>query len=95
MKVRPAIIGIAICTAIGGTVAYLSSVKWLAASLWVFAAMYVNGTIAVLEDGQAGGFDNPDGTSPQLKAGQRWRMLFASLVVALGAIAAGAYVQLR
>jgi hypothetical protein len=95
MKVHPTIIGIAVCTVIGGAVAYFSSVKWLAAALWVFAAMYVNGTIAVIEDDQPGGFDNPDGTSPQLNASKQRRMFFASLAIAFGAIAAGAYVQFR
>jgi hypothetical protein len=95
MKVRPTIIGIAVCAIMGGAVAYFSPAKWLAASLWVFAAMYVNGAIAVVEDDQPGGFDNPDGMSPQLNASEQRRMFFASLAIAFGAIVAGAYVQFR
>jgi len=52
---------IAIALTIGGVIAYFTDAKWLAASFWVSAAMYINGSLAVYEDALPGGFDNPDG----------------------------------
>ena len=54
---------VGICLIIGGIVSYFAPVKWLAVSFWVSAAMYINGSIALVEDAQPGGFDNPDGTN--------------------------------
>ena len=56
---------IGICIVIGGVIAYFTSAKWLAASFWVSAAMFINGSIAYVEDSQPGGFNNPDGTDTQ------------------------------
>ena len=47
---------------VGAAISYFTDAKWLAASLWVSAAMFINGSIATLEDARPGGFNNPDGT---------------------------------
>ena len=92
MNVRATAIGIAICTVIGGLIAYFSSAKWLAATLWVFAAMFANGTIAVIEDAQPGGFDNSDGLEPRPFG---YKFLLGSLLVVCAAVIGGAYVQFQ
>ncbi len=53
---------IGICLVIGSVISYFTSATWLAASFWVSAALFINGSIAYVEDSQTGGFDNPDGT---------------------------------
>ncbi|CAA0103297.1 Uncharacterised protein [Halioglobus japonicus] len=53
---------IGICIIIGGVVAYFTPAKWIAASFWVSAALYINGSLAFYEDAIPGGFDNPNGT---------------------------------
>ncbi len=52
---------IVICLLVGGLISYFTSAKWLAAAYWVSAAMFINGSLAYVEDGVPGGFDNPDG----------------------------------
>lgn len=64
MEFRPAFIHVALAISIGGMVAAFTPARWLAASLWVSAAMMLNAAIAVVEDARPGGFDNPDGTTP-------------------------------
>ena len=61
MNFRAAAIHIAVAAAIGALIATFSSAKWLAASLWTSAAMFINGALATVEDAQPGGFSNPDG----------------------------------
>lgn len=75
--------------------AAFSPVKWLAAFLWALAALHVNGSVAVLEDSRPGGLDNPDGSlSFQASTGQSsGRFWLQTIVVTLGAIAGGCYVQ--
>ncbi len=58
MNIRAAAAHIAVCVVIGGVVAALTPAKWLAASLWVSAAMFINGSLAAVEDARPGGFDN-------------------------------------
>lgn len=62
MDVRAAVIHIAVVAAIGALVSAFTPAKWLAASLWVSAAMFINGSLATVEDARPGGFDNPDGS---------------------------------
>lgn len=90
MSLRAAAITIAICTSVGGLIAYFTTAKWLAATLWVFAALFANGTIAVIEDARPGGFDNPDGLEPSPFS---YRFLLGSLLVVCAALAGGAYIQ--
>lgn len=92
MNLRAAAVNIAICTAIGGLIAYFSSAKWLSAALWVFAALFANGTIAVIEDARPGGFDNPDGLEPQPLT---YKFLLGSLLIVCAAVALGAYIQFQ
>ena len=56
-------INLLLCAALGGLISYFSSILWLTASLWVFAALFINGSIAFHEDAQPSGFNNPDGTA--------------------------------
>lgn len=92
LNLRAAAVNIAICTVIGGLIAYFSSAKWLAATLWVFAAVFANGTIAAIEDARPGGFDNPNGLEPRPLG---YRFLLGSLLVVCAAVAGGAYVQFQ
>jgi hypothetical protein len=62
MDIRAAVVHIAVAAAIGALVSVFTPAKWLAASLWVSAAMFINGSLAVVEDARPGGFDNPDGS---------------------------------
>lgn len=63
MNLRTACIHVAVCAIVGGLVAAFTPAKWLAASLWISAAMYINGSLAYVEDALPGGFDNPDGSA--------------------------------
>ena len=80
---------------IGGGIAYFTDAKWLAASLWVSAAMFINGSIANVEDGIPGGFDNPDGSDTPDYAKGRGAIKYAlkSLGIALALVFAGFVVQ--
>lgn len=83
MEIRPALIHVAVAAIVGGAIAFLSPARWLAASLWVSAAMLVNGAIATVEDAESGSVDAPTG-SGALAA----KCAFAALVVgALGLVA--------
>lgn len=84
MEMRPALIHIALAAAIGALVSAFTSARWLAASLWVSAAMLVNGAAATVEDARPGGFDNPDGSSTRTGAG-----MLAAKCVAVAAVMAG------
>jgi hypothetical protein len=61
MNLRATGIHITACLLIGGAIAAFAPVRWIAASLWVSAAMFINGSLAALEDAQPSGFDNPTG----------------------------------
>jgi hypothetical protein len=80
MEIRPALIHVAVAAIVGGAIAFFSPARWLAASLWVSAAMLVNGAIATVEDAEPGRVDAPTGSGAlAAKCG------FAALVVgALG-----------
>src|SRR5262245_20646717 len=69
MEIRPALVHIALAAAIGAAVSAFTPARWLAASLWVSAAMLINGAIATVEDASPGGFNNPDGASAPAGAG--------------------------
>jgi len=86
---------IAIALTIGGVVAYFTDTKWLAASFWVSAAMYINGSLAVYEDLLPGGFENPDGayTSPQTQGAGAAKYWLSSLAVTVALAAVGFAIQ--
>lgn len=69
MEMRPALIHIALAVGVGALVSAFTPARWLAASLWVSAAMLINGAVATVEDARPGGFDNPDGSSTLAGAG--------------------------
>ena len=56
------VLHVAVALTVGGAIAFFTDAKWLAASFWVSAAMFINGSIATVEDARPGGFNNPDGT---------------------------------
>jgi len=62
LNLRAGTIHIVICLSIGALVAAFTEVRWVAASLWTSAGLFINGSIAIWEDAMPGGFDNPDGT---------------------------------
>lgn len=80
---------------IGGAIAYFTDANWLAASFWVSAAMFINGSIANVEDGLPGGFDNPDGTDAPDYAKGRGATMYAlkSFGIAVALVFAGFVVQ--
>jgi hypothetical protein len=96
MDKRAASIHVVVCIVIGGLIAAFTPARWLAASLWVSAAMYINGSFAFFEDALHGGLDNPEGgpSTPPITKGWRatWFAL-QSLVVTVGLAALGFYVQ--
>ena len=84
------LINLIFCFVLGGVLSYFTAIKWLAASLFVFATLFINGSIAFYEDARPGGFDNPDGTAtPDFAKGvgavRYW--LFSFGVTALATIA--------
>ena len=79
---------IAICVVVGGLVAAFTPAKWFAASLWVSAAMFINGSLAMVEDARPGGFDNPDGS-------QTPEFAFQSLAITVALAALGFYFQFK
>ena len=86
---------LAIALLVGGAISYFTDAKWLAASLWVSAAMFINGSLAYVEDARPGGFDNPDGTdTPHFAKG--WgatKYVLSSLAIFVGLVIAGFVVQ--
>lgn len=86
---------LAIALAVGGTIAYFTDAKWLAASIWVSAAMYINGSLANVEDALPGGFDNPDGTdTPDFARGRRaTKYALSSFAIFISLVVAGFIVQ--
>jgi hypothetical protein len=90
MEIRSAFIHIAITVAIGALVAAFTPARWVAASLWVSAAMMINGAIATIEDAKPGGFDNPDGSGPIPGAS---KLAFKCAVIALALASLGFAVQ--
>jgi len=88
---------IVVALLVGGATAYFTDAKWLAASFWVSAAMFINGSIASVEDARPGGFNNPDGTdTPDFAKG--WgatKYALSSLAIFAGLVAAGFIVQTR
>lgn len=90
MEKRSAFIHVAVAAAVGALVAAFTPARWVAASLWVSAAMMINGAIATVEDARPGGFDNPDGTDPISGASA---VAFKCAVVALALASLGFAVQ--
>lgn len=95
MDVRAAAIHVAVCVVVGGLVAALSPAKWLAASLWVSAALVINGALARVEDARPGGFDNPDGSAvpSSAKGVGATKHAIQSLAVTVGLASLGFLVQ--
>ena len=90
MNRNAAAVHIAICIVVGGLVAAFSPAKWLAASLWVSAAMFINGSLVMVEDARPGGFDNPNGTqTPEFGKGigaTKFALQSLAITVALAAL---------
>ena len=95
MNARAAVIHVAVAVAIGALVAALTPARWLAASLWVSAAMFINGSLAVVEDAQPGGFDNPHGSEalPVAKGASGTRVALQSVAIAVALAGLGFVVQ--
>ena len=92
------LINITVCLVIGGVLSYFTGIKWLTASLFVFASLFINGSIATYEDARPGGFDNPDGTNtPDFAKGagavRYWLVSFGvtALAILAGMVAQFAY----
>ena len=97
MNLRATAVHIAICAVIGGLLAAFTPAKWLAASLWVSAAMFINGSLATIEDARPGGFDNPDGTNtPEFAKGVgATKYALRSLAITLALAGLGFYIQFK
>jgi hypothetical protein len=95
MNLRAAAVHVAVCLAVGGLVAAFTPAKWLAVSLWASAALYINGSLATVEDARPGGFDNPDGSAtPSFAKGVgATKYALQSLAVTLALAALGLYIQ--
>lgn len=95
MDPRAAAIHIAVAAAIGALIAAFTPAKWLAASLWVSAAMFINGSVAVVEDARPGGFDNPHGSEalPVAKGASGTRFALQSVAITVALAALGFVVQ--
>ncbi|HNP64664.1 MAG TPA: hypothetical protein PKH39_12080 [Woeseiaceae bacterium] len=80
---------------VGAAISYFTDAKWLAAFFWVSAAMFINGSLATVEDARPGGFNNSDGAeTPDIAKG--WgatKYGLSSLAIFAGLIAAGFAVQ--
>ena len=97
MNRNAAAVHIAICIVVGGLVAAFSPAKWLAASLWVSAAMFINGSLVMVEDARPGGFDNPNGTqTPEFEKGiGATKFALQSLAITVALAALGFYFQFK
>jgi hypothetical protein len=97
MNFRVTAIHVAVCLAIGGLLAALTPAKWLAASFWVSAVLYINGSLAQLEDARPGGFDNPDGVEiPPFEEGlSAKKFALQSLAITVVLAALGCYIQFK
>ena len=88
---------VTIALIVGAAISYFTDAKWLAASLWVSAAMFINGSLANVEDARPGGFNNPEGTdTPDIAKG--WgatKYALSSLAIFAGLVAAGFAVQTK
>ncbi len=86
---------IAISLLVGGAIAYFTDARWLAASFWVSAAMFINGSLATVEDAGSGGFNNPDGTdTPDFAKGSgATKYALSSLAIFVSLVVAGFVVQ--
>jgi len=89
------IVHIGICLVVGGLISYFTSTKWLAASFWVSAAMYINGAIAEVEDSLPGGFNNPDGneTTKIVKGWRATKFAITSLFITIVLVIIGYMLQ--
>lgn len=96
MNKKTTFISLGICVIAGGIFSYFTELKWLAGTLFVFSAIFINGSIAVYEDAKPGGFENPDGTdAPTFTKGMGAVRYWAiSIGVSVLAVIAGACVQL-
>ena len=58
--------------------------------------MFINGSVAVVEDALSGGFDSPDGSvaSPAVRGWPATWFALRSLAITVGLAALGFYVQL-
>ncbi len=90
MQIRPVLIHVVFAALVGAAISAFTPARWFAASLWVSAAMLLNGAAATVEDSQPGALDNPDGSIPRPGLG----LLAAKLVaVAIALTCLGFWVQ--
>ncbi len=94
---RPAFIHAFVCAALGVAIAAVTPMEWLAAALFISAALQINGALAVYEDALPGGFDNPDGKhTPDFTRGIGAAKYWAKAIAMAGSFAAlGLWLQLR
>jgi len=61
MGIRATFISVVVAAAVGAVIAAITPAKWLAATLWVSAAMMINGAVAVFEDARTVHADDAEG----------------------------------
>jgi len=95
MDKKALMIHISVCIVIGGVIAFFTSAKWLAASFWVSAALFIDGALAYYEDVLPGGFDNPDGkNTPKFAKGiGAFKFWFNSIAISVGLAVIGLIIQ--
>jgi hypothetical protein len=93
LRLFAGVVNLTVCAAVGAAAGYLTSANWLAASLWVFAGLRINGTIAIIEDGRPCGFDNPDGQAPPFGWLAVLGLALGDFTISAAAIATGCFIQ--
>lgn len=86
MEAKYVFIHIFLCVILGIFISYFTDVNWLAASFWVSASLFVNGSFAIYEDALPGCFENPDGSeTPQFAKwkGAIWYWLKSITIVVI------------
>ena len=90
MQLRPLLVHVAAATLVGTAVSAFTPARWLAASLWVSAAMLLTGALAEVEDTQPGAFENPDGSVSKPGTGL---LVAKCAAIAIGLSGLGLWVQ--
>lgn len=95
MNKKIALIDLGICLVGGGILSYFIELKWLAGALFIFSALFINGSIAIYEDSRLSGFENPDGIDTPEFATSTGAVRYWAISIGVSALAviAGACVQ--
>ncbi|HTD04003.1 hypothetical protein [Undibacterium sp.] len=95
MNMRFVALNLLMCVVAGAVLAFFTPTRWVAASLWIFAVLFITNAAAIYDNGLSGGFDNLDGESPPPYVKGIGAVIFwlKSLAISMGAVLAGLFVQ--